>query len=176
MKLLCVLILSFSCIYIVSTNSWYGNRPEPTNLQAYYPIYKQGLRSFKLLKTEAEFNRLMATNQYFTLSDRILVAKEKHDPNCRYLSPIHELYYAEYDKYMYMLKEDDVESYILYGWKDNGIIGYGVVGKSDCQANLVVTHHYHEDRFNDSSFIFQSVHYPHFRNYYDLGTLFACWK
>ncbi|KRY28364.1 hypothetical protein T01_617 [Trichinella spiralis] len=176
MKLLCVLILSLSCIYIVSTNNWYTYRPEPTNLQAYYPIYKQGMRSFKLLKSEAELNRLMATNQYFTLSDKILLAKEKRDPKCQFLSPVHELYYEEYDKYMYMLKEYDVESYILYGWKDNGIIGYGVIGKHDCQADLVVTHHYHEDRFNDSSFIVQDTDHARFRNYYDLGTLFACWN
>ncbi|KRY47464.1 hypothetical protein T03_6394 [Trichinella britovi] len=176
MKLLCVFILPFSYIYIVSTAKWYSDRPEPTNLQAYYPIYKQGMRTFKLLKSEDELNRLMATNQYFTLVDKILVAKEKRDPNCRFLSPIHELYNEKYDKYIYMLKDEDIESYTLYEWKDNGIIGYGVIAKFDCRADLVVTHHYHEDRFNDSSFIVEHSDYARFRNYYDLGTLFACWK
>ncbi|KRZ19898.1 hypothetical protein T4B_15037 [Trichinella pseudospiralis] len=176
MKLLCLLILSLSCIYMVSTYGWYGYKPEPANMQAVYPIYKRGMRTFKLLKSEAEFNELLATGNYFSLIDKIMIAKEPDDRSCRHLKPIYELYYEKFNKYIYMLQDIDVQSYIAIGWKDNGIVGYGVATKEYCEADLDAKHYYHEERFNDSSFFVIHDYFVRFQNYYDLGVLFSCWQ
>ncbi|KRZ67695.1 hypothetical protein T10_4181 [Trichinella papuae] len=176
MKLLCAFILSLSCIYMVSTFGWYGYKPEPSNLQAVYPIYKKGMRTFKLLKSEAEFNELLATGKYFSLIDKIMIAKEQDDSSCKHLKPIYELYHEKYNKYIYMLKDIDVQFYITYGWKDNGIVGYGVLNKEYCEADVNVKHYYHEAHFNDSSFVIIHDFLVRFENYEDWGVLFSCWQ